>query len=344
MKYLFFLLLLANIVFYLWETGLGQSQPKLAQTDATDALERIVLVEELPPARRLEASAQEVPVPPAGQGTESPPPVTPTTPASPLLGQATDSGEATPPTEPGQAQPAPVAPPAQTTAAAETAVQSGRIPAIEAGQAQAPTPAILPAQTSATAETPSQASGIPPAPTATAAPGQTPPTDTSTQSAGTPPTEPGQAPACHQLGPYLSLRQAQAALAALSPPSHGEVKPVKKPTLAENGYLILYPAADSLEAAQANRKMLVAKGHADAWVIDKGENRYAISLAVVNGKERADEAVGRFRAEGIIVELRPRMALVNRWWLEAHDDADRAALDAIAGHADAGAVAVKSCD
>lgn len=259
MKYLFFLLIVFNIVFYLWETGVGHPARPEGRAKAAEAGERIVLVKELPK-------------PPA--------------PASEPAGQAVPLESSSPP--PGQAGAQPAVPPAES------------VPAFEP-------PASLRTQDPS--------------------PMQAPP------------------PACYRLGPYASAKQAQAAVRKLGAGA-GQPGVVKKPVEVEKGYLILYPAAESLEAAQANRKMLVAKGVKEAWVIDKGDNRYAVSLAAVGNKERASEALSRFLAQGIQAELKPRLGPADRWWVEAREEAGRSALEAVAG-ASAGQgdeVAVKACD
>lgn len=231
MKYLFFLLLLGNIVFYLWETGAGRIAPETEQTQTTPP-ERIVLLSELPPpaAEAVAESRQETPPP------------------SPSPNSATQE-------------------PASISALAQTPPP----PTIEAPKPEAP---------------PSAA----------------------------------QAETCRLLGPYNAQRQAQAALQERDD-GQRRLKLVKRPTPVETGYLLVYPPADTAEAAQANRKMLMEKGFADAWVVDKGEDRNAVSLAAIHNKARADAALSRYRGQGIPVELRPRLGMAEKWWLEVREAA-----------------------
>ena len=64
MKYLFYLLLIGNVVFYLWETGVGGERTKVERRELAlpDETERLVLLRELPDApkkaRGSEPSAQ----------------------------------------------------------------------------------------------------------------------------------------------------------------------------------------------------------------------------------------------------------------------------------------------
>jgi len=261
MKYLFFLLVLFNIVFYLWETGVGRSTKQEDRPPSTDSVERIVL-------------ARELPKPPA----QSPEP----------------------------------------RVASEDAAKSQQTPL------------------------PEQAAAEPTKPLAGQQPTE-PPAQPQTQEPAPPPVE--QTPACYRLGPYTISRQAQAALRKLGAGA-GKAVMVKKPVEVEKGYLILYPAADSLKTAQANRKMLAQKGLKNVWVIDKGESRYAISLGAFGNKEQAGEALGRFLAQGIQAELKPRLGMADRWWLEAPGEPGRAALETVAGLSatQADQPAVKVCD
>ena len=244
MKYLFFLLVLVNIVFYLWETGVGR-----------------------PPARQAPPSSEASIV---------------------LLKELPEKPGDTPPSKANG--PVPSAATRQTASAQEASPITPQSTAPQGAQAQA--------------------------------------TET-----------------CHWLGPYPSLSKAQTTQKTLGT-SIGQVKPMKRPTEVENGYLILYPAAAGLPEAQANQKMLQEKGFEDAWLVDNGENRYAVSLAAVNNKQRADEALARYRTQGIPVELKPRKVLADRWWLEIKGDIDPDSLEALANPAITGParVTVKDCD
>ncbi len=287
MKYLFFLLVLCNIVFYLWETGVGRSLSSQGREQA-EAGERIVLLRELPAASHGAAEApaksmEEMQPPVAGHGNPSPQAVA-------SAGMATD----------GQASQSPVE--ASPLAAAKTGETS-------AAPAQ---------QTSA----------------------DSPPPRESEEGGG----QAQKAESCYRLGPYASPGSAQQGKVALGT-GQGRVEMVKKATQMENGYWILYPPAEDGEAAQANRKMLVNKGFADVWVVDKGENRYAVSLGIAHTKDLAEDAVRRYRAKGVEAELKPRMNTAERWWLEVRGE-NRASLESAVGKslAGSGAVQIADCD
>ena len=236
MKYLFLLLVLFNIAFYLWESGVNRPPPAApAQADADADAERIVLVKELPAAPAAAQSTEEAPQPPAAAASAPPAP-------------RQDNEAATP--------------------------------------------------------------------------------------------NPG---ACHRLGPFDGPEAADSALRKLGA-QQAKAKRVKKPMAVETGYLILYPAADSPEAAQAKRKMLAEKGYKDAWVVVDGENRNAISLAAFKDKSHAEAALARFRAQGVEAELKPRIGNLDKWWLESRDAEGKAALEAIALPAGLDAAALKACE
>jgi len=239
MKILFFLLVLLNIVFYLWSTGVGKPPETAPEPPAQGSVERIVLIKELP--------------------------------------QATRPTDALPPPSPQAASTEPPQPPG------------------------GPSPATSPPQ--AMAENP---------------------------------VEPAQAtPACQQIGPFATLRKAQVFKAKLKIPAES-AKPVKTSAEVENGYLILYPAAETLPDAKANLKMLKDKGAHDAWLIEQGEYRYAISLATTNDKKLAEDAVARYQAKGIAAELKTRKTLADKWWLEITGEIDPAALQTLLNRPDAG--------
>ncbi|MDD5036459.1 MAG: hypothetical protein PHE55_17075 [Methylococcaceae bacterium] len=271
MKYLFFLILLANIVFYLWETGVGRQIGQDAQK-VPEAGERIVLLKEIP------AKSEPQIMPPAPQAEVS----------------GAEPEQAAVSAAPAQDEAAPVEP--------------------------APPPPDPPADTQV-AETPiaSQA-------------------DAADQTPNPPPPTPDSV--CYHLGPYVSPKKAIAASIALGGASRAEV--VKQPTEVEAGYTVLYPPAESLQVARENLKAMQGKGFKDAWVLEKGDYRYAVSLAMFSDKERAEAAVAHFRGMGIPAELKPRMVPGNTWWLRIPgSSAERPALEEAAGKPQIGAGTAK---
>ena len=259
MKYLFFLLLLFNIVFYLWETGLGQPEARHGQPSAESG-QGIALLKELP-----------------GKPGD-------TTPGAPKDPQQSNDVSGTSGSLAGQ--------------------QANRIGP--------------------------QASDDP----ATAAKTDSP------QDEGSQKDE-----TCHWLGPFTSRNEAQTQLKKLGFAS-GQARPLKKRTEVENGFSIIYPAASTLQEAKTNRDMLEEKGLKGVWLVERGENQYAISIAVVFSKERADAALAHYRAQGLPLELKPRKTLADKWWLEIHGAIDPASVEAMPSQTAPGLppVGVKDCE
>lgn len=258
MKYVFFLLILVNILFYLWETGVGRQPETHKETSNPPAQESLVLIKE---------TSENQSKSPANGATKS-------------------------------AEIPPQQPPQPSTA-------------------NQPNPPSLPQKT-----------------------GEEVP--------GTAPHQPGETDQhliCHRIGPFASLRKAQIFQKKHIPTSES-VEPIKKPTEMENGYVILYPAANTLQEAKDNRNMLQEKGFTDAWLIQEGENRYAISLATTNDKALADVAISRYQTQGIMAELKTRKTLTEKWWLEIKGDFDPAALPPQQSHSDTGRAApeIEECE
>jgi hypothetical protein len=346
MKYLFFLLLLCNIVFYLWEIGVrgGGTDPASARARPDREGAPIALVKELP-----EAPMKKAPPPVAAIDAGTPAPeATAVAPAEAQTPQATVSkaDESAPPDEiaalagaqaPALEQGGPAtALPAQPLAEASPAADAPPVETPRPSESQAPASAAQPpsapekpaaeeAEPVMAAPEPAREAAAPPAPAETAEKIQAPPPQTASAPADA-------EAACYLHGPYDSQRQAQAALATLQAKPE-QAKIVSRPAEIPEAYMILYPKAETPEAARANRKTLAEKGVADAWVVDKGENRNAVSLAVFRNKSHADEALLRFQEKGIAAELVPRLGKTLSWWLKIPWSADRASLETLIGKA-----------
>lgn len=142
-----------------------------------------------------------------------------------------------------------------------------------------------------------------------------------------PPSESG----CFRLGPYRSEAAARRALAGLKSQAE-EGRVVARYDEVEDGFWVLYPKAENLDVARANRKMLVDKGVSDLWLIDKGDMQGAISLGIYETRERAENLQRKFAKQAIEVEVKPRMTRAKASWVQFRWPGERAALDtAVAG-------------
>jgi hypothetical protein len=120
---------------------------------------------------------------------------------------------------------------------------------------------------------------------------------------------------CFQLGPSQTQDQAQT-VADLFKSHAKDVSVVAHPGDVPNGWWVLYPKAENLDAARKNRQMLSEKGIADAWLFDKGPLQWAISLGLHNTREKAEEAQKPLTAKNIVTEIAPRMVRGRVYWVK----------------------------
>ncbi len=112
-------------------------------------------------------------------------------------------------------------------------------------------------------------------------------------------------PTCYQLGPFASEAEARVRLNALRSQSddlEAEIKPVER----VQGFLVLYPKAETPELVKADKTMLIERGIKEMWVIDRGALKGAISLGLFKKKEHAEAAQKTFQEKGIKAEIQPR--------------------------------------
>jgi hypothetical protein len=135
-------------------------------------------------------------------------------------------------------------------------------------------------------------------------------------------------PHCFRLGPYRAEALARAALESI-----GERVPGGQlvPGLAEavTGYWVLYPKAETIDAAKINRRMLMSKGITELWMFDKGELAGAISLGLYQTVERAEIAQKRFFEQNLKVEVVPRVSRSPAIWVQLHWEGERDELEGI---------------
>jgi hypothetical protein len=119
---------------------------------------------------------------------------------------------------------------------------------------------------------------------------------------------------CFQIGPWQTKAEAAGLLELMksqTPEASVETKPGDVPA----GWWVLFPKAETLEAARENRRALAEKGVKDMWLFDKGPLQGAISLGLFDGRERADAAQKRFMEEGIITTVTPRLVRGRVYWI-----------------------------
>jgi hypothetical protein len=79
-----------------------------------------------------------------------------------------------------------------------------------------------------------------------------------------------------------------------------------KDDLTIDGYIVFYPAADTMEKAQENIKMLKVHGVKDLWLFDSGEQKGEIALGSFNDEDRAMLMKNEMLAKGIAAEVKPK--------------------------------------
>ena len=155
-------------------------------------------------------------------------------------------------------------------------------------------------------------------------------------------------PFCFRLGPFRTDAQARGARESInvSVPGAEVVSGLAETT---DGYWVLYPKAESVDAAKLNRNMLMRKGIKELWMFDKGELAGAISLGLYQTRERAEIAQKRFFGQNLKVEVVPRVSRSRALWVEMHWEGERDELEGIvanlpANRQGASAPQLKDCD
>lgn len=133
---------------------------------------------------------------------------------------------------------------------------------------------------------------------------------------------------CYLLGPFPSEPIGHAALDNLRP-HLTKIDLTFRSGDAPIGFWVLYPKADSVEAAKLNRKMLMDQGIKDVWLFDKGELQNAISLGFFDTKEAAEAMKQKFNERKIVTEIKPRMLKSEAFWLQMDWSGPKSELEAL---------------
>ena len=110
---------------------------------------------------------------------------------------------------------------------------------------------------------------------------------------------------CYEAGPFKDLtyfeqwrKQTGIAPKLITPVRHEERE--------VTGYLVYYPAPVDFEQALANVAMLKRKGITDYWLFRKGDSKGEISLGLFRNKTRAEVLERQLSAKGLDVLIKPR--------------------------------------
>jgi hypothetical protein len=155
---------------------------------------------------------------------------------------------------------------------------------------------------------------------------------------------PAPSPACWLLGPYATELNAHIAQEEVARKVQRTAL-VNRSAGVADGYWLLYPRAENIEAGRDNRRMLLEKGIRDLWLFDRGELAGYISLGLYQTQAGVEQAQKKYFERNIATEIRPREAAVHAYWLEIPWQGGRNQLESVLGAIDkaGGAVSLHPC-
>jgi hypothetical protein len=142
-----------------------------------------------------------------------------------------------------------------------------------------------------------------------------------------PPVNPG----CWLLGPFVTELNARIAQENVA----GKVQQtslVNRSAGVAEGYWLLYPRAESIDAGRDNRRMLLDKGIHDLWLFDRGELAGYISLGLYQTRLEAEQAQKKYFERNVATEIRPRETSVQGYWIEISWQGGRNQLESVLGN------------
>jgi hypothetical protein len=339
MRYWFFAILLANVIFFLWEFHYGAFEPAESPDTALQSGEKqILLVREVNgdsaltqrPAPHLSLpDIADIDLPPiaidaepagnAGRGAEQNDALLLDAQQPASQGGEPEAVEQLPPelaVPENMADVEPVTEPPAVSEIAQTAeptADTAAEPPSAAENTQIQTPQAEPAIVK-----PNETDSAAPEPAA-------PPEPSKTEAVQT---------ACYVLGPVKSADALNALLNQYRPQLAAvELSATEKRK--NDSHLVYYPAAASQEQALANAEMLRNNyGIKDLLLFRSGELQGAISLGVFSNEQRAKLAQNQFEKKGLHTEIRPRYPAeahysVRARWSEAQAAAAKSLSDAL---------------
>lgn len=138
-------------------------------------------------------------------------------------------------------------------------------------------------------------------------------------------------PGCWLLGPYVTELNARIAQESVARKVQQTALVNRSAGVAE-GYWLLYPRAESIDAGRDNRRMLLDKGIHDLWLFDRGELAGYISLGLFQTLREAELAQKKYFERNITTEIRSREASVQGYWVEISWQGGRNQLESLLGN------------
>lgn len=128
--------------------------------------------------------------------------------------------------------------------------------------------------------------------------------------------DPVAAPECYEIGPFGKAAAAKSTVKSIDA-AGGKAKSRSKTVDEHDGYLVVYPAADTFEQSMGNIQMLKQHGVEDVWLLGEGELRGAISLGFFETRQRAVILQNKFAEQDIITQVKPRVQKKQQYWVDA---------------------------
>lgn len=109
---------------------------------------------------------------------------------------------------------------------------------------------------------------------------------------------------CHEVGPFSDEKHMRDWIVKHGVEENAQ--PVEREVPGVSSYLVYYPAAETFIASERNVAMLQNKGIEDLWLINKGDMVGAISLGLFKEKTNADKLFERMMEKGLNVKMTER--------------------------------------
>ena len=120
---------------------------------------------------------------------------------------------------------------------------------------------------------------------------------------------------CFEVGPVQDRETAEAYLALLGQTAKG-ARIVIRAGDVPDGWWVVYPKATTLEAARANRQMVLNRGIRETWLFEQGPLKNAISLGLYQTREEALKQQQLLVEQGLPVKVEPRSVRGDVFWIK----------------------------
>ena len=120
---------------------------------------------------------------------------------------------------------------------------------------------------------------------------------------------------CFEVGPVQDRDTAEAYLGLLSQTAKGARLVIRAGDVPD-GWWVVYPKATTLEAARANRQMVLNRGIRETWLFEQGPLKNAVSLGLYQTREEAIKQQQLLVEQGLPVKVEPRLVRGDVFWIK----------------------------